>query len=65
MQSENFRELFDLDRDEPNAILQSDDKLLLVAMRFLRQVLIGEHSIRLKPGARERRIVERREAWEG
>lgn len=30
-------------------------------MRFLRQVVFGEHSIPFKQGARERRIAERKE----
>jgi len=33
-------------------------------MRFLRQVLFGEHSIPFKQGARERRIAKRKEDWE-
>jgi hypothetical protein len=33
-------------------------------MRFLRQVLFGEHSIPFRQGARERRIFERKEDWE-
>lgn len=33
-------------------------------MRFLRQVLFGEHSIPFKQGARERCIAERKEDWE-
>jgi len=45
-------------------LLQDDEALFTFAMRFLRQVLFGEHSIPFKQGARERRIAKRKEDWE-
>lgn len=61
IQTPGFKEVFDLDaasKVEPTA---DEDALLKFAMRFLKQVLFGEMTIPLKPGAREQRMARRRE----
>ncbi len=64
IQAEGFRFMFDVEDAELAKVLQDEEALFAFAMRFLRQVLFGEHSIPFKQGARERRIAERKEDWE-
>ena len=56
--------MFDIDDVELVQLLKNEDALFAFAMRFLRQVLFGKHSIPFKQSARERRIAERKEDWE-
>lgn len=58
VQSPGFQNVFDLEEDALNELLADEDKLLLFAYRFLRQVLFGEMSIPLHEGARERRLEQ-------
>ena len=64
IQSDGFRRLFALSDDELAALLADEEQRLAFAMRFLKQVLFGEHSIPLRPDAREARIAERRAVWQ-
>jgi Fe-S-cluster containining protein len=59
--SEGFSELYDVGEEEMRAILGDDKELMLFGFRFLRQVLFGENTIALKPGAAERRQQNLRE----
>ena len=63
IQAAGFRSNFDVSDTELAELIQDDGKLLLFGMRFLRQVLLGEHSIPFKQGARERRMAERKDKW--
>lgn len=64
IQAEGFRSMFDIEDTALAQLVKDDDALFAFAIRFLRQVLFGEHSIPFKQGARERRIAERKEDWE-
>ena len=57
--SEAFAEVFALPAEE-RAALSDEDKLLLFAARFLKQVLFGEFTIPIKPNARATRLQKRR-----
>jgi len=59
-QSEGFRDMFDLPGAELKRLEEDDEALLAFAMRFLKQVLFGERTIPLRPGARERRLAQRK-----
>ena len=59
-----FREIFDLDEDAVDGLQADEDALLAFAFRFLKQVLFGETTIPVKPGAREHRIAQRKEIWQ-
>ena len=59
--STGFTEIFDLPAAERAALMEDEDKLLLFACRFLKQVLFGEMTIPVKPDARERRLAKKRE----
>ncbi len=59
-QSEGFREMFDLPEAELRRLEEDDEALLAFAIRFLKQVLFGERTIPLRPGARERRLAQRK-----
>lgn len=54
--SPGFGEVFDLDPAFKQELLQDEVKLLEFGFRLLKQVLFGEATIPLKPGAREKRI---------
>lgn len=57
-----FSDIFDVPDNEMADILASDEQLLAFAMRFLKQVLFGEKTIRFKPGARDARLKARKAA---
>jgi len=59
--ADGFAEVFDLSVDELAELLADEDKLLLFAARFLKQVLFGERTIPVKPGARSARLQKRRQ----
>ena len=55
--SAGFGEVFDLDSSFRQELLQDDVKLLKFGFRLLKQVLFGEKTIALKPGAVQKRIA--------
>ena len=57
--SDGFNEVFDLGEDERAALAEDEDKLLLFACKFLKEVLFGEMRIPRKAGAREKRLARR------
>ena len=63
IQSDGFRSVFDIGDDQIDELVKDEDKRLLFAMRFLKQVLFGEKNIPLKKGARDQRVAERRDVW--
>lgn len=62
--ADDFAEVFDLPPAEKTELLTDEDKLLLFAARFLKQVLFGEMTIPVKPNARTARL-QRRKAKRG
>ena len=58
---DGFAEVFDLDEAELAALLADEDKLLLFACRFLKQVLFGEATIALKADARTTRLQKKQQ----
>lgn len=60
IQTDSFREVFDLDDAEIERLAGDDEALLQFAYRFLKQVLFGEQSIPVRDGARERRLEKRK-----
>lgn len=65
--SGGFNELYDLPGAERATLQGNDEKLMLFAFRFLRQVLFGEQTIAMRPAAvdvRRSRYKQRREALE-
>ena len=61
--SRGFRDVFDLDDAAVEGLRGDEDALLGFAFRFLKQVLFGEMTIPLRPGARERRAEQRKGLW--
>lgn len=61
VQSDGFNVLFDVDQPTLDKLLAEEEELLRFAMRFLKQVLYGEHTIPVKEGAREKRLDDRRD----
>ena len=64
IQSDGFREVFDISDAGLDALLGEEDQLLAFSMRFLRQVLFAEITIPVQQGARERRMDKRGAIWE-
>lgn len=62
--SPGFRDLFDVPEQERAAMEADEERLLLFAFRFLKQVLFGEWTIPMREGARERRLESRRAVLE-
>ncbi|WP_025769228.1 YkgJ family cysteine cluster protein [Thioalkalivibrio sp. HK1] len=63
IRARSFRDIFDIDADEIDALADDEERLLAFSMRFLQQILFGEMSIPVKDGARKRRIAQRKETW--
>ena len=63
IQSPGFRQLFALDDEHIQLLVNDEDELLQFSMRFLQQTLFGEQTIPLREGGRERRIEARKKAW--
>ncbi len=63
VRSEGFRDIFDIDESEIDALADEEERLLAFSMRFLRQILFGEKSIPLKAEARKRRVERRKDIW--
>jgi Fe-S-cluster containining protein len=62
--SAGFQDVFDVEGETLQRLLNDEDDLLRFAFRFLKQVLFGEHTIPLREGARERRLVKAKERLE-
>lgn len=61
IQTDGFRDMFDVDADTLKILVSDEEALLQFAWRFLRQVLFGDNSIPVRDGARERRLEQRRD----
>ena len=59
IQTDGFKDLFDVDANMLEMVLSDEEALLQFAYRFLKQVLFGESSIPVRKGAREWRLVQR------
>ena len=64
IQSQSFREMFDISDTDIETLKADDEELLRFSMRFLKQVLYGEMSIPLKEGARQSRVEQRKDIWD-
>ena len=64
IQSPKFKEVIDLPPEQERKLVDDEESLLEFAMQFLEQVLFGGDSVKVRPGAREKRIEERREIWD-
>lgn len=64
IQAPGFQEVFDLDEGTMERFLSDEEELLQFSMRFLKQVLFGEKTIPVNPGARARRVAARRQVYE-
>lgn len=60
--TDGFSQVFALDADEQTALMKDEDKLLLFACRFLKQVLFGEMTIAVKADGCRARLEKRRRA---
>lgn len=59
-----FHEVYDIEPQLLDRLLTDDVALLKFALRYLKQVLFGENTIPLRPGAYEKRLKRRREIIE-
>ena len=62
--SPNFRAMYDVADAEFDGIISDDIERLKFGYRLLMQVLFGEESIKLKEGAFDQRMNERKEILE-
>jgi len=60
-QSDGFTNMFEIDSELRKGIDEDDQVLVEFCMRFLKQVLFGEHTIKLKEGAAKQRYEERKD----
>ena len=58
-ESDGFQDVFDIAQSERQSLLDNEDKLFLFACRFLKQVLYGEMSIKVKASASDKRRAKR------
>ena len=56
IQQPGFMDIFELDQDTLQQLLNDEHALLKFSMRFLKQVLYGEKTIPFRQGAREQRL---------
>ena len=63
IQSKSFRNIFSISDNETKELIDSEEKRLHFAMRFLKQILFGEMTIPMHENAADRRIVERKQIW--
>ena len=61
IQTDGFRDVFDLSDEEIEALKADENRLLAFAFKFLKQALYGENTIPVKQGARRRRLERRQE----
>ena len=64
IQSPKFKEIVDLPPEDEQELVSNEESLLDFAMRFLEQVLFGVSTVKVRPGAMEKRVKERQEVWE-
>lgn len=64
IQSPKFKEVVELPPEQEQELIDDEESLHEFAMRFLEQVLFGVNSVKVRPGAREKRIKERQEVWD-
>lgn len=63
IQNSKFKEIVDLPPERERELMANEENLLEFAMSFLEQVLFGVRSVKLRPGAREKRMGERQAIW--
>lgn len=63
VQNSKFKEIVDLPPEQEQELMDNEESLLEFAMSFLEQVLFGVSSVKVRPGAREKRIRERQAVW--
>ena len=63
VQNSRFKEIVDLPPEQEQELMGNEESLLKFAMSFLEQVLFGVGSVKVRPGAREKRIGERQAVW--
>ena len=63
IQNSKFKEIVDLPPEQEQELMDNDENLLEFAMSFLEQVLFGVGSVKVRPGAREKRVRERQAVW--
>lgn len=61
IQTNGFRDVFELSEEQIAAFIENEDQLLEFALRFLKQVLFGEKTIELKARAKEARLNKRKQ----
>lgn len=59
IRSPGFDQVFDISADEKRLLLADEDALLRFAMRFLKQVLFGEMTIKIREDAEAQRLARR------
>jgi len=59
VQGSGFLNIFDINKESLNELINNEESLLKFAMRFLKQVLYGEKTIPMVQGAREQRLQNR------
>lgn len=64
LKSEGFRQVFDVDEQTLQQLYEDDLALLKFGERMILQIMFGEETIPRRQDAMEKRIEERREAWE-
>jgi uncharacterized protein len=55
IQSEGFQQLYDIDGQSMQEVMESDEALVPFAAKFLKQVLFGEHTLPMRKDATEKR----------
>jgi len=65
VRSPSFQDVFAIEPEALQQLLDDEDELMRFAFRFLKQVLFGERSIALQDGARERRLAKAKERLDG
>ncbi len=61
IQTDGFRDVFDVGRETMERLKTDEEELLKFAFRFLKQVLFGEMTIPVKKDAKEKRLRQRQE----
>ncbi|NOY67136.1 MAG: YkgJ family cysteine cluster protein [Gammaproteobacteria bacterium] len=64
-QGDGFVKMFEIDNDLRKGIDENDEELTRFCLRFLKQVLFGEHTIKVKEGAAKERYEERKDIIKG
>lgn len=61
IQSPGFEEVFDIDDQEKQGLVEDEDRLFQFSCRFLKQVLYGEKSINVNSDAMEKRLQKKKQ----